>query len=101
MVGLELGADDYVVKPFSPKEMLARVRAVPAARPALGRAADGGRHHAGRRHPSGHRVGRPLTLTPKEFDSSARSSRRAGACSRASLDRVWGHAGRRDRVADG
>ena len=32
VVGLELGADDYVVKPFSPKEMLARVRAVPGGR---------------------------------------------------------------------
>jgi two-component system, OmpR family, response regulator len=28
IVGLELGADDYVVKPFSPRELLARVRAV-------------------------------------------------------------------------
>ena len=28
VVGLELGADDYVVKPFSPRELLARVRAV-------------------------------------------------------------------------
>ena len=28
IVGLELGADDYIVKPFSPREMVARVRAV-------------------------------------------------------------------------
>jgi len=39
LVGLELGADDYIVKPFSPKELVARVRAV--LRRAEGAAAPG------------------------------------------------------------
>jgi DNA-binding response OmpR family regulator len=39
LVGLELGADDYMVKPFSPKELVARVRAV--LRRAEGRAGPG------------------------------------------------------------
>jgi DNA-binding response OmpR family regulator len=37
IVGLELGADDYVVKPFSPKELVARVRAVLRRTSAAGR----------------------------------------------------------------
>jgi two-component system OmpR family response regulator len=41
IVGLELGADDYVSKPFNPRELLARIRAV------LRRASDQGRRAAG------------------------------------------------------
>ncbi|MBE2234476.1 MAG: response regulator transcription factor, partial [Anaerolinea sp.] len=71
IVGLELGADDYVTKPFSPREMVARVRAVlrrtAGALPAPVRllqdgalALDPGRHEATLN-------GRPLELTPTEF----------------------------------
>jgi two-component system response regulator ResD len=72
IVGLEMGADDYVTKPFSPKEVVARVRSV-LRRASAGEAANGGRlvfgdleidsrSHEVRSH------GRPVSLTPKEFD---------------------------------
>lgn len=57
VVGLELGADDYVPKPFSPRELCARVRSVlrrvarnagPSEPPAAPRAAPAGRRPAGR-----------------------------------------------------
>ena len=49
VVGLELGADDYIAKPFSPRELLARLRAVFDARrpmrlPKSDRGGDHGRH---------------------------------------------------------
>jgi two-component system alkaline phosphatase synthesis response regulator PhoP len=79
--GLELGADDYVVKPFRPRVLLARVRAVlrRAAAPAGGAAAGGPPKrpprpglHAGQLHldPDRHRVevaGREVELTLTEF----------------------------------
>jgi DNA-binding response OmpR family regulator len=72
IVGLELGADDYVVKPFSPKELVARVRAVlrrteaaTVARPEVIRAAgltlDVTRMRA-------EVDGRTVALTPTEFE---------------------------------
>ena len=71
IVGLELGADDYVTKPFSPRELAARVRTV------LRRAAtdipraerlsfDGLEIDARTREVT--RKGEPLKLTAKEFD---------------------------------
>lgn len=71
LIGLELGADDYVVKPFSPREIVARVRAVlrraegTPVRPAVVSAA-GVTLDLTRRTASVD--GRPLDLTTMEFD---------------------------------
>jgi len=72
IVGLELGADDYVTKPFSPREVAARVRAV------LRRASTASQEPAAERLVAGklvvdvarHEVlcdGMPVALTPTEF----------------------------------
>jgi two-component system alkaline phosphatase synthesis response regulator PhoP len=78
--GLELGADDYITKPFSPREVMARVRAVlrrlpggPQARQEPGRPSDATRIVAGEldidpRSREVRRGGETLHLTPKEFD---------------------------------
>ena len=95
VLGLELGADDYIVKPFSPKEVVARVRAVlRRARPLTEGAAlvigqlviDVARHTV--------RVdGGPVPLTPKEFDLlRTLAEARGRVLSRELLlDRVWGY----------
>jgi DNA-binding response OmpR family regulator len=71
IVGLELGADDYVTKPFSPRELAARVRTVLRRSTAAPRQADrlsfdGLELDASAREVT--RDGRRLQLTAKEFD---------------------------------
>ncbi|TBR11918.1 MAG: two-component system response regulator CreB [Lysobacter sp.] len=89
VLGLEIGADDYIAKPFSPRELVARVRAVlRRSNPPV--AAPGFDHDA-----EGHRVsfrGRTLSLTRYEYGLLAALLQRPGAIlSRAQLmDRVWG-----------
>lgn len=73
IIGLELGADDYVVKPFSPKEVIARIRAI------FRRVQPSGRRDSGEYalkagelvlQPSSHSLtmsGVPVELTPTEY----------------------------------
>ena len=82
IVGLELGADDYVVKPFSPKELVARVRAVLRRTEAAGsgraevlRVADVEVDLPRMRVAVG---GRPVELTPTEFQLLAAMVREPG-----------------------
>jgi DNA-binding response OmpR family regulator len=75
IVGLETGADDYVSKPFSPAEVVARVRAVLRRRGRSGADVDRPRETLEFRDlvidPSARLVtlsGSPVSLTPREFD---------------------------------
>lgn len=70
IVGLEVGADDYVAKPFSPRELIARVRAVLRRSQAVPEAPRVLRHGPLMLDRSSHLVsvgGRPVDLTPTEF----------------------------------
>jgi two-component system phosphate regulon response regulator PhoB/two-component system alkaline phosphatase synthesis response regulator PhoP len=96
VLGLELGADDYVTKPFSPRELLARVRAVLRRKEAKEETdqivvgdtlvIDIDRYEVRVR-------GRKINLTPTEFKILAfLASNRGRVQSREQiLDHLWGH----------
>jgi DNA-binding response OmpR family regulator len=96
LIGLSVGADDYVTKPFSPRELVARIRAMlrrprgdSSGRPTVRRLGDLELDPAAREV----RVeGRVVELTRIEFDLlDALSARPRVALSRAQLlERVWG-----------
>jgi DNA-binding response OmpR family regulator len=94
VVGLEVGADDYLTKPFSPRELVARMKAIFRRTERS--------EHSGRLELSdvvldrdSHDVtvsGRPVELTAKEFDLLAFFMANAGVVVSRDvlLDRVWG-----------
>ena len=98
LVGFELGVDDYVTKPFSPKELLARIRAVMKRSAAPAPAGDNNvlKFEGLEINMSGREVfvdGKPVSLTPKEYDLLFYLVRNKGiALSREKLlEEVWGY----------
>ena len=94
VVGLELGADDYLVKPFGLRELIARIRAVTrrtSARGAVHEPLRVGALEIDERARRATLDGAVLELTPKEFDLLAALARDPGAAisRRRLLEDVW------------
>src|SRR5690349_15613389 len=107
IVGLELGADDYVVKPFNPRELVARVRVLlrrmtevrtlqaalaSGTPPAADSPAAGGGLQIDPTYRMARFRGQPLELRPREFDLLALLAAHPGQVFTRErlLDRVWG-----------
>jgi DNA-binding response OmpR family regulator len=96
LLGLELGADDYVTKPFSPREVVARVRTVLRRAGTSGAATEKwslGAVEVDRVRRQVLADGRPVTLTATEFDLLTMLVRRPGRVFTREelLSAVWGY----------
>ncbi len=105
IIGLTVGADDYLVKPFSPRELVARVKAL--LRRSRGATAAASSVPPGLEIDAARRVvrvdGRPAELTALEFDLLAVLALEPGTVVRRTdlLERVWGPAfGTDDHLVD-
>jgi DNA-binding response OmpR family regulator len=99
VLGLELGADDYVAKPFSPRELTARVKSVlrraqgPLSHIDMPGVVNVGDLEVDLGAREARRAGQPITLTPREFELLAfliRHPRRAFRREEL-LEHVWGY----------
>jgi len=77
LLGLETGADDYLCKPFSPRELVARIKAI-LRRAAMSTRSPAPALHVDTSARRAHIHGQALALTPSEFEVLAALARRPG-----------------------